>query len=274
LCIGYWKLKRLHILNLVHKESNGKLGPFLKLYKELIEKNGMTIEQVVNAVDIAIYKLPYMESLYRQAKDQAEKMQCTIQRLANDIAAKEYKISLLDTTAFSSEQYCKREELAIQELSDKKNRLEKWITNILNGEGYSKLKQVAKENVKAALSDNKILISTAFAAVIQTLKHDPEMVKLIQNIPGANDGEQDKDDNNSITQYLESNKDILLDLGEKNYQNLVEALRNNAIVNVFSNPILSLPKSSSTFLNPSTQTDNFRIEESEGFHNNKDDIAD
>lgn len=234
----------------------------------------MTIEQVVNAVDIAIYKLPYMESLYRQAKDQAEKMQCTIQRLANDIAAKEYKISLLDTTAFSSEQYCKREELAIQELSDKKNRLEKWITNILNGEGYSKLKQVAKENVKAALSDNKILISTAFAAVIQTLKADPQMVKLIQNIPGANDGEQDKDDNNSITQYLESNKDILLDLGEKNYQNLVEALRNNAIVNVFSNPILSLPKSSSTFLNPSTQTDNFRIEESEGFHNNKDDIAD
>jgi hypothetical protein len=274
LCIGYWKLKRLHILNLVHKESNGKLGPFLKLYKELIEKNGMTIEQVVNAVDIAIYKLPYMESLYRQAKDQAEKMQCTIQRLANDIAAKEYKISLLDTTAFSSEQYCKREELAIQELSDKKNRLEKWITNILNGEGYSKLKQVAKENVKAVLSDNKILISTAFAAVIQTLKADPQMVKLIQNIPGANDGEQDKDDNNSITQYLESNKDILLDLGEKNYQNLVEALRNNAIVNVFSNPILSLPKSSSTFLNPSTQTDNFRIEESEGFHNNKDDIAD
>jgi hypothetical protein len=47
----------------------------------------MSIEQVVNVVEIAIYKLPHMETLYRQAKDQAEKMQCTIQRLANDIRA-------------------------------------------------------------------------------------------------------------------------------------------------------------------------------------------
>jgi hypothetical protein len=46
--------------------------------------------------------------------------------------------------------------------------------NILNGEGYSKLKAIVKENVKAALSDNKMLISTAFAAIIQTLKVDPE----------------------------------------------------------------------------------------------------
>jgi uncharacterized lipoprotein YehR (DUF1307 family) len=54
----------------------------------------MSIMQVVNAVDIAIHKLPYMESLYRQAKDEAEKMQRTVQRLANNIRALEYKISL------------------------------------------------------------------------------------------------------------------------------------------------------------------------------------
>jgi predicted DNA-binding protein YlxM (UPF0122 family) len=27
----YWRLKRLHILNSVYKETNGELGPFLKL---------------------------------------------------------------------------------------------------------------------------------------------------------------------------------------------------------------------------------------------------
>ena len=66
------------------------------------------------------------------------------------------------------------------------------IANILNREGYSKLKQIAKESIKAILSDNKILMSTAFAALLQTLKEDPQMVKLIQNIPSANDGEQHK----------------------------------------------------------------------------------
>jgi predicted RNase H-like nuclease (RuvC/YqgF family) len=77
----------------------------------------MGIEQVVNAVDIAIHKLPYMENLYRQAKDEAEKMQHTIQRLASDIAALQCKISILDKIAFTFEQECKRIEQRVQELT-------------------------------------------------------------------------------------------------------------------------------------------------------------
>jgi hypothetical protein len=89
----YWRIKKLHKLNLICKETNDKIWIVLKLYKELIKKRHMSIEQVVNAVGIAIHKLPYVETLYRQAKDQAEKMQHTIQRLASDIAALERKIS-------------------------------------------------------------------------------------------------------------------------------------------------------------------------------------
>jgi hypothetical protein len=197
--------------------------------------------------------------------------------LVNDIEAGKNKISILDKIALSSEQECKRTEQQVQELTAQKDRLEKLIANILNGEGYSKLNQIVKENVKAILSDNKILISTAFAAIILTLKTDPEMVKLIQNIPYANDGEQHKDnDNNNVTKYFETNKASLLDLAEKNYENLVVALTNNAIKTtaVSSSPTLSSPQSSSTFLNPSTQSDNFRKEEPETFHNNKGDSDD
>jgi hypothetical protein len=39
--------------------------------------------------------------------------------------------------------------------------------------------QFIKENIKEVLSDNKILMSTAFAALLQTLKADPQMVNLI-----------------------------------------------------------------------------------------------
>jgi hypothetical protein len=101
------------------------------------------------------------------------------------------------------------------------------IANILNGEVYSKLRQIAKENVKAVLTDNKKLISISFVAIIQTIKADPQMVKLIQNIPSANDGEQNKD--NTTVKYLEFNKDRIIDLSKKNYENLVEALANNVI---------------------------------------------
>ena len=176
-------------------------------------------------------------------------MQRTRQGFANDIAGLKPKISLLDKTAFSCEQECKRAEQRVLQLIDKRDRLEKLIANILNGEGYSKIKQIIKENVKAILSDNKILLSLSFAALIQTLKADPQMVKLIQNIASANGSEQHKDNNNNnnITKYLEFNKDSLLDLAEKNYQNLVEALTINAINTVAdspSNDTLSLPQPS------------------------------
>jgi hypothetical protein len=276
LYIEYMKLRGLDKLYTIYKETNGRLWPFLKLYKELIKKRHMSIDQVANAVDIAIHKLPYMESLYRQAKDEAEKMQHTRQQLVNDIEARKNKIIVLDKTAFSIEQDCRRKHQEIQELIAQKDRIERLIANLLNGEGYSKLKQIVKENVKAVLSDNKIVISTVFAALIQTLKADPQMIKLIQNMPSAIDGEQYKD-NNNITRYLELNKNRILNLSEKHYENLVEALTNNAIdiAGAFSssNPILSLPQSSSAFPNSFDQNDTYRIEDTESLRNSKGDIA-
>jgi hypothetical protein len=205
-------------------------------------------------------------------------MQRTIQRLANHITVLERKISILDKIAFSSEQDCMRKHQEIQELTAQKNRLEKFIANILNGEGYSKLMQVVKENVKTVLSDNKIVISVAFAALIQTIKADPQMVKLIQNMTNPNDGEQYRGNNNNIVQYLESNKDRLLYLTEKHYENLVDALTNNAISSAaitFSNPTLSMPQSSSTYPGPSNKIATYRIEEPEIYDDNsKGDIVD
>jgi predicted DNA-binding protein YlxM (UPF0122 family) len=275
LFIEYCKLKRLHTLILIYNETNGNLWSFLKLYKQLIKQRDMSIEQVVNIVDIAIHKLPYMESLYRQVKDEVNKLQYTRQGLANDIEAKKNKISILDKIAFSSEQDCRRKEQEVQELTEQKERLEKWITNVMKGEAYSKLKQLVKENVKAILSENKQVISISFTVLIHTLKSDPQMVKLIQNMPSANDSEQYKDNDINVTKYLEYNRDKLSDFAEKNYENLVEALTNNNIETASSNSTLSLPQSSSTFPKMSNQSDTYRIEESEIYDNDgKGDIDD
>jgi hypothetical protein len=171
----------------------------------------------------------------------------------------------------------KRKQQEIRELIAQKNRLEKLIANILTGEDYSKLKAIAKENVKVVLSENKRLISISFVALIQTIKADTQMVNLIQNMPSTNDGEQLKD-NNNIIKYVKSDKNNILDSAEKNYENLVEILTNNAMSSAAassSNPTISLPQSSSfTFPNLSNQSDTYRIEESQSFHNSKGNIAD
>jgi hypothetical protein len=171
----------------------------------------------------------------------------------------------------------KRKQQEIRELIAQKNRLEKLIANILTGEDYSKLKAIAKENVKVVLSENKRLISISFVALIQTIKANTQMVNLIQNMPSTNDGEQLKD-NNNIIKYVKSDKNNILDSAEKNYENLVEILTNNAMSSAAassSNPTISLPQSSSfTFPNLSNQSDTYRIEESQSFHNSKGNIAD
>ena len=274
----YWTLRGLDKLNTVYKESNGKIWIVLKLYKELIKKRHMSIEQVVNVVEIAIHKLPYMESLYQQAKDQAEKMQRTIQRLTTDIRTLESKISILDKTAFSIELDCKRTEQQLQELIAKKDRIEKLIATMLSddNEDYTKLKAIVKESVKAALSDNKMLISISFAALLQTLEDNPEMANLIYSIPLTNNREQYEDNNNNITKYFEVNKASIIDLAEKHYENLVEALTNNVIntaAGAASNPPPSLP-SSSAFLGPYNKSDTYKTDKEEMFHHSKGDIAD
>jgi hypothetical protein len=128
--------------------------------------------------------------------------------------------------------------------------------------------------LKSCYQKIKNLISISFAALIQTLKADSQMIKLIQNIPGVIDGEQHKDNDINIIQYFESKKDKILNLTEKHFENLVEALTNN-IVNTASssNTMLSLPQTSFTFQGPLSQSDGYRIEDQESFHNSKDDIA-
>jgi hypothetical protein len=145
-----------------------------------------------------------------------------------------------------------------------------------DNEDYTKLKAIVKESIKAVLSDNKTLISAAFAALVQTLQNDPQMVNLIYRIPNtANDGEQHKDnnDNNSITKYLELKKDKILDLAERNYENLVEALTNNVMNTAANSSFNSTLPSSSTIPNLSNQSDIYRKEETETYHNSKGDIA-
>jgi hypothetical protein len=74
----YWKLRGLDKLDTIYKETNGKIWIVLKLYKELIKKRRMSIDQVIDVVEIAIHKLPHMESLYEQVKDEVDKLQYAI----------------------------------------------------------------------------------------------------------------------------------------------------------------------------------------------------
>lgn len=101
------------------------------------------------------------------------------------------------------------------------------------------------------------------------------MINIIYKILTANDGEQNKDnnDNDNPIKYLESNKYNISDLAEKHYENLVEALTNSAIANASSNSALPLPQISSKFSSPFDQSNIYGIDEPENYDDIKGDIA-
>ena len=55
------------------------------------------------------------------------------------------------------------------------------------------------------------------------------MIDTIYKILAVNDLEQDEDISNNAIGYFEVNKDRILDLTEKNYENLLEELTNNVM---------------------------------------------
>jgi hypothetical protein len=87
LFIEYCKLKRLHKFYLAYKELGDNGIRYFVMLCQLAKKEGIGIKQVINAVDIAANKLPYMENIYRQLKDEVDNLQRIRQYLSNDIQA-------------------------------------------------------------------------------------------------------------------------------------------------------------------------------------------
>ena len=68
----YFRLTGQDELISLYARTKGKLSSLLKLFDELARNRGMSIEQIANVVEISLHMLPNMESLYDQAKREAE----------------------------------------------------------------------------------------------------------------------------------------------------------------------------------------------------------
>jgi predicted DNA-binding protein YlxM (UPF0122 family) len=71
----YFRLTGQDELISLYARTKGKLSSLLKLFDELALKRGMSIEQIANVVEISLHKLPYMESLYDQAKREVDRLE-------------------------------------------------------------------------------------------------------------------------------------------------------------------------------------------------------
>jgi hypothetical protein len=73
-CREYWKLKQLHNLNMVYAEIKDDIASFLKLYK-LSKAKGMSIQQVIDVLEIANDDLPSIEERFKRLRNDVSMLQ-------------------------------------------------------------------------------------------------------------------------------------------------------------------------------------------------------
>ena len=68
--LEYCKLQDLDDFESLYRMTNGNVDRLLALYRELVIKRKISFERIANLVDIALERLPNVETLFEQAKRQ------------------------------------------------------------------------------------------------------------------------------------------------------------------------------------------------------------
>ena len=87
--LEYCKLQDLDNFESLYRMTNGNVDRLLALYRELVIKRKISFERIANLVDIALKRLPNVETLFEQAKWAADRQQERLDYLENRICSLE-----------------------------------------------------------------------------------------------------------------------------------------------------------------------------------------
>ena len=286
-CRGYWKLKQLHNLNIVYEEINDDIAPFLKLYK-LAKRQGMGVQQVVDALAIANNNLPEIEWRYERLQREVAALEFKKQQSRPALSYFKSQMEKQNQALNSLHISCETERIEIENLYNEKARLEALITEFKsNNEDYLKIKEAAEMNVISVLTNGKLLLQFAIASAIESLRRNPELCNFIIYDISNNATISYGSDYPSLVlsgrQYQQSFNDtytaLLLEEAEKLYNELTTKLTNEIIASTAtmktttSSLPLQLPSSDDNSQNLNYEKDNtYQTEETRCNNNNQPQI--
>jgi hypothetical protein len=236
----YWKLKRLHNLNMVYEEVKDDIEPFLKLYR-LSKAAGMSVRHVTNLLKMANNNLLDIQCRYERLKREVSSLEFDKQQSHRTMAYFNNKIETQRKALTSYRVSSIRERREIRKLYNEKARLEALVTHFKNNnEEYLKIKQEAEENVKSVLTDGKLLLKFTTLSVIESLRMNPELYNFIihdntNNTPisyGSNypslmsSGRQQHEQQSFNDSYIA----LILEESEKLYNQIITEFTNMVMV--------------------------------------------
>jgi hypothetical protein len=272
--IEYSKLNRLHKFYLVCIELGDEgIGDFLKLYK-LAKKEGIGRKHVVKLLQLAdqdnAFGLSQLEKRCKWLIDKIYELDMQIERSKNYLYRLKSEIAsckqLLNSYHIWYE--CKRQESEL--LNKEISRLEALVSRFkTNNEEYLKIEQTVEEKVSSVLTDGKVLLQFALAVIIEALRRNPDKYNdlLIDNTSTTMPTQQ------SSSSHVENYRDMILDEASRLYDRLLKYFT-DSIMNNAAFKIMLLRPSPAKLPSQHNDSDSYRLEEPESFHDSKGDIAD
>jgi hypothetical protein len=231
----YWLLKQQDQLYKIFQEIKNNLQYFLELYKHAIAA-GMSIQDVVRALNIAKNDLRSIEARFLELKRQADRLVASNQNAARTFQDFSNQMSDMKKTIAHYESVINERKLELETITKQKDKLEAYMAHLRNNsEEYSKIKEKVKKEMEGTLRDPRQILMLAFRSIVESARNDASKFHaLIYNLPSVNMISPDYNTNEDIYER------ILLNEAEGLYDKMITNHMNNTITNVISKSELSL----------------------------------
>ena len=180
----YWKLKGLYKLNLIHDEIKDDIAYFAKLYR-LSKAAGISAEHVVHLLDITNSDLFALEAKYKKLQENVDVLES--KELVASIDLESLKSEIQDAKQVLG--HCclsyQKEVSKMLQLHRENIELDRLLSDFRNNNSvYLKIRFVAKQKVKSALSDNRQLLKLALLSLMESWRANPTKFNfLIHGMP-------------------------------------------------------------------------------------------
>jgi hypothetical protein len=236
----YWCLIQIDALNRIYQEIRYDIWHVVNLYRS-VKSAGMNVQHVNRLLAIANNHLPSVEYRYERLRreiDSLESWKLNSNRILENITKNIEHYSLC----------CQRELAQMDNLYQKRMKLQALVRQVENNNEYLKIKQTVKQEVECILTDRRQLLKLALLSLTDSMKNDPDKYSrlIYHNSPSTANYNSQYYDTSSYGQQQQYPSqayiDMLLEEAEKLYNKLVKKLVDETITDyAFSTSSSLLP---------------------------------
>ena len=221
----YWELEGLHDLNGIYEEVKDDTWHVVNLCKS-VKSAGMGVQHAVKLFKIANNDLPAVEYRYERLKREVDSLE----------SWKMNSNRVLENVTKNIEHYnlsCQRELAQMDNLYQKRMKLQALVRQVENNNEYLKIKQTVKQEVECILTDRRQLLKLALLSLTDSMKNDPDKYSrlIYHNTPSTINFNSQYYDAASYGQQQQQQQypshaytDMLLEEAEKLYNKLAKEL--------------------------------------------------